>query len=398
MLRRLTLASVLFSTACATTGQVETKPATAAAAVEQQMRITNQSPFDVAACQPEKVELPQPANQGILVGAVLSARPQVMECLVDPKSRGPEKTTRVEVKTTVNEQGGTHAISGENLTPEGQACVQKAVDSQVPLAAMPKGAQPVESQTTFVHEAANSPTVTFGINEGSDFSGAVRLAQAQWCDCYTGFNNKAPPILKASVHLKKGSANATAITFDPVGTPEGDQLAACLQAKMAAIPVTLKSDELKFPHRFIHFHSQATEASADLPPEFRFFQIELVRGQRAADSAIAFGARANAAEAYDAIVQKYQKTKDWKLADQLTGKCKALVDSAQKWVDSINAQLQADQQSLATVQELKAKDAAWADVEAKSQEALTGTQQDLASAQQRLKADEAACPKVSYKK
>jgi hypothetical protein len=320
------------------------------------------------------------------------------------------------VKTTVNEQGGTHAITGENLTPEGQACVKQAVDSQVPLAALPKGAQPVESQTIFVHESGNSPTVTFGVNEGSDFSGAVRLAQAQWCDCYAGFGNKTPPVLKASVHLKKGVApkadsaakadTATAtppaptatITFDPVGTPEGDALASCLQGKMAALPVTLKSDELKFPHRFIHFHSQATEASADLPPEFRFFQLELVRGQRAADSAIAFGARANAAEAYDAIVQQYQKTKDWKLADQLTGKCKALVDSAQKWVDSINAQLQADQQSLATVQELKVKDTAWADVETKSQEALTGTQQDLASAQQRLKADEAACPKVSYKK
>jgi hypothetical protein len=398
MLRRLTLASVLFSTACATTGQGDAKPAAAAASVEQQMRITNQSPFDVAACQPKQLSLPQPANQGILVGAVLSTRAQVMECLVDPKTRGAEKTTRVVVKTSVTEQGGTHTVSGENLTPEGQACAQKVVDTQVPLAALPKGAQPVESETTFVHEAGNSPTVTFGINEGSDFSGAVRLAQPQWCDCYTGFGNKAPPLLKASIHLKKGQANAAAITFDPVGTPEGDQLAACLQAKMAALPVTLKSDELKFPHRFIHFHSQATEASADLPPDFRFFQLELVRGQRAADSAIAFGARANAAEAYDAIVQKYQKTKDWKLADELTGKCKALTDAAQKWVDTINSQLQADQQSLATVQELKAKDAAWGEVETKSQEAITATQQDLTSAQERLKADEAACPKVNYKK
>jgi hypothetical protein len=397
MLRRLTLASVLFSTACATTGQGD-KPATAAASVEQQMRITNQSPFDVAACQPRQMSLPQPANQGILVGALVSVRPQLMECLVDPKARGPEKTTRVVVKSTVTEQGGTHAISGENLTPEGQACLQKAVDSQVPLAALPAGSQPVESQAEFVHESGNSPTVTFGINEGSDFSGAVRLAQAQWCDCYAGFNNKAPPMLKSSIHLKKGVANATTITFDPVGTPEGDQLAACLQQKMAALPVTLQSSELKFPHRFIHFHSQATEASADLPPEFRFFQLELVRSQRAADSAIAFGARANAAEAYDAIVQKYQKTKDWKLADELTGKCKSLVDSAQKWVDTLNSQLQADQQSLANVQELKAKDAAWSDVETKAQEAITRTQQDLTAAQERLKADEAACPKVSYKK
>jgi hypothetical protein len=409
MLRRIAIASLAFTAACAT--QQEAKTGAAPMSKEERMRITNQSPFDVAVCQPKALNLPQPPNQGILVGALLATRPEVMECLVDPKHRGEATTTRVVVKSTVNEQGGTHAVSGENLTPEGQACIQKVVTARVPLTALPKGLQPVESETTFVHETGNSPSVKFGINPGSDFSGAVRLGLSTWCECYAGFATKAPPLLKATVHLKKpakeqpkeGQAKDaqapeaaqpnTTITFDPVGTPEGDQLASCLQAKMQAIPAKLETDELKFPYRFVHFHSAATEPAADLPPELRFFQLELVRGQRSAEAAIAFGARANAAEAYDAIVSKYQKTKDWKLIDELKAKCKGLVASAQSWVDAINAQMQVDQATLALAQELKAKDVAWGEVETKSQEVLAGTQQDLANAQTRLKDDQAACPK-----
>src|SRR5690242_4211711 len=197
MMRRIAIASVLLAAGCA--GQQGAQQKTQGpTTTEERMRITNQSPFDVAVCQSKTPTLPQPPNQGILVGAILATRPEVMECLVDPKSRGEADTTRVVVKTTVNEQGGTHALSGENLTPEGTACIQKVLDARVPLSALPKGAQPVASESTFVHEAGNSPKVKFGINPGSDFSGAVRLAQPTWCDCYAPFTHKAPPILKAN--------------------------------------------------------------------------------------------------------------------------------------------------------------------------------------------------------
>jgi hypothetical protein len=393
MMRRIAIASVLFTAGCAGQQAAQTKQPQGPTTTEERMRITNQPPFDVAVCQQTASTLPQPANQGILVGAILATRPEVMECLVDPKSRGEGTTTRAVVKTNVTDQGGSHAISGENLTPEGTACIQKVVDARVPVAALPKGAQPVTSESTFVHEAANSPSVKFGINPGSDFSGAVRLGQTGWCDCYAGFATKTPPILKANVELKKGAANAVAITFDPVGNPDGDALAACLQGKMMAVPAKLEVDQLKFPYRFIHFNSKSTEPSPELTPELRFFQLELERNQRSANAAIAFGARANAAEAYDAIVSKYQKTKDWKLIDELKAKCKALVDSTQGWITTIDAQLKVDQATLALAQELKAKDAAWGEVETKSQEVINGTQQDLANAQKRLADDQAACPK-----
>jgi len=397
MMRRIAIASILLAAGCAGQQQAQKKGPTT---TEERMRITNQPPFDVAVCQPKALTLPQPPNEGILVGALLSTRPEVMECLVDPKSRGEAESTRVVVKTTVNEQGGTHAITGENLTPEGTACIQKVVDARVPLTALPKGAQEVTSESTFVHEVGNSASVKFGINPGSDFSGAVRLAQEDWCECYAPFANKAPPQLKASVDLKKESATAAEIVFEPTNTPEGDQLAACLQAKMMAIPVKLEVTELKFPYRFTHFHSQATESSADMSPELRFYQLDLLRNQRAANTAIAFGARANAAETYEAVITKFQKTppkKQYDLLPELTSKCNALVEASKQSVDALSAQLQSEQQSLANVQELKAKDAAWGELEGKLQESVTATEQDVKNAQERLKADQGACPKVSYK-
>ncbi|WP_375772444.1 hypothetical protein NR798_16660 [Archangium gephyra] len=397
MMRRIAIASILLAAGCAGQQQAQKKGPTS---TEERMRITNQPPFDVAVCQPKALTLPQPPNEGILVGALLSTRPEVLECLVNPKSRGDAEATRVVVKTTVNEQGGTHAITGENLTPEGTACIQKVVDSRVPLTALPKGAQEVTSESTFVHEVGNSASVKFGINPGSDFSGTVRLAQENWCECYAPFTTKAPPQLKASVELKKESPTAAAITFEPTNTPEGDQLAACLQAKMMALPAKLEVDQLKFPYRFTHFHSQATESSADMSPELRFYQLDLLRNQRAANTAIAFGARANAAETYEAVITKFQKTppkKQYDLLPELTSKCNALVESSKQSVDALSAQLQAEQQSLANVQELKAKDAAWGELEGKLQESVTATEQDVKNAQERLKADQGACPKVNYK-
>jgi hypothetical protein len=392
MLRRLAIGAVLVTAACA--GQQKKEAAAAAATtVHERMRITNQPVFDVAVCHPRALELPQPPNQGILVGALVSTRSQVMECLVDPKDRGPAPTTKVTIKTSVTDQAATHTVTGENLTPEGQACVQDVVNKAVQLQPLAKGGTPVEAEASFIHEMNNSPAVTFGINEGSDFSGHVRLAQPQWCDCYAGYATQAPPVLTAKITLKKASPTPADVIFDPSGNTEGDQLAACLKQKIMALPAKVSSDELTFPHRFVHFHAQATEPAANLPPELRFYQLELVRGQRAADSAIAFGKRANAAETYDAIVAKYQKTKDWKLVPELKEKCSALVKSADGWISAIEAQQAAEQATVTLVQELKAKDEAWAAVEAKSQEALTATQKDLDTAKQRRAADEGACPK-----
>jgi hypothetical protein len=398
------------------------------------MRIANQFPFDTAVCQAQAPALPQPLNQNVLVGALFASQPEVMECLADPRSRGEAKATRVIVKDTVTDQGGKHAISGENLTAEGQACIQKALDTRVPLTALPSGAQPVEYQTEFTHDQDTGVSVKFGLNPGSDYSGGVRLGQPSWCDCYAGFANKVPPSLQATVNLRRikssqeealanartlplpsgmqGDARtaqksaeevekslpvAVDITFDPAGAPEGDQLAACLKEKMMTVPMKLEADQLKFTYRFAHLNSRATEPASHLAPELRFFQMDLMRGQRSADAAIAIGARDGAAAAYDAVVAQFQtasKRKQLDLLSELTTKCGALVTTSQRIVDAIGAQLQVDQQSLTLTQELKAKDPSFGEIETRLQEAVGATQQDLDNAQKRLEADKAICAKL----
>jgi hypothetical protein len=400
MMRRIAIASVLLAAGCAGQQAAQKQPQ-GPTTTEERMRITNQFPFDVGVCQTQPRTLPQPLNQNILLGAMFSAQPEVLECLTSPTSRGDAKATRVAVTATVNDQGGTHAVSGENLSPEGQACVRKALELRVPLTALPTGAKPVEYQTEFNHQQDNNASVKLGLNPGSDFSGAVRLGQPTWCDCYAGFANKVPPTLKATVELKKGLANAAAITFEPVNNPEGDALAACLQGKMMAIPTKLDVDQLKFVYRFIHLNSRSTDAASAqaLAPELRFFQLDLERGQRSADAAIAIGGRESAAAAYDAAVVKFQKTdrkKQQALLPELTSKCNALVAAAQQMVDAMSVQLQVDQRSLALIQELKAQDASFGEAETRLQEAITASQQDLENAQKRVKADQAICPKVNY--
>ncbi|CAM3789714.1 hypothetical protein G4177_11415 [Corallococcus sp. ZKHCc1 1396] len=398
MMRRLAVASVILTAACAGTQKTGDAPADGQKPLskEERLRITNQPPFDLASCFPRDQELPSPANEGVLVGALLSVRPNVLECLVDPANRGPAASTKVTVKTTVNAQGGTHAITGENLSPAGQQCIQQVLDTRVKPAPLAADAKPVEATYDFDHSNANNPSVTMGINDGSDFSGTVRLAEKSWCECFNGFKASTPPVLAADIHIMKGQGNPAEVVFKPSGSTEGDQLASCLQAKVAATPAK-SSTELKFPYRFVFFNSQApVEASASLPPELRFFQLELARTQSAAASAISFGARTNAADTYDAVVQKYSKTKDYRLFDELSAKCNALVESATAWVSALKAQETVDQTTLALVQELKAKEEGWAPVETASQEALSNTQKDLSAAQQRLAADQGACPKKSY--
>jgi hypothetical protein len=398
MLRRLAVASFALTAACAGTQKTDGGAAQGPTSTEERVRITNQPPFDLVACFPREAKLPEQTSQGVILGALLTVRPQVLECLVDPKNRGPAPTTKVQVTTTATDQGTTHAVTGENLTPEGTACIQKRVDT-LQLAALPKGAKPVEASIPFEQTASGLNSVTFGINEGSDFTGSVRLAQAGWCDCYANFKSAVPPTLTAKVKLQKAKQTPAEVTFEPSGSTEGDQLAACLQQKIMALPAKLSSDELGFAYRFVHFHSGAPEAAAaSMAPELRFLQMDLIRTQRAADSAMADGARSSAAQAFAEVVERYQKTKNYKLFDELESKCNALVAADGRVVESIQARQQTEQAALTIAQEMKTKDAeGWTEAEAATQKNLDETVKELAEAQKLAAQDKAACPKKSYK-
>ncbi|SEN24458.1 hypothetical protein SAMN05444354_13517 [Stigmatella aurantiaca] len=391
MLRRLAVASVLVTAACA--GQQKPAAGSAPVSKEERTRISNQPSFDVATCKPHPVTLLQPPNQVYLVGALISARPQIMECLVGPASRSGAESTQVTVKTRLTPTEAAHAVSGTNLTPEGQKCIQDAINAHVPVQPLAQGAQPLEATAEFIHERNNRTTVTMGLNEGSDFSAAVRLAQPQWCECYATYATQAPPLLNARIKLTQASQTPAEVTFEPSGSTEGDQLAACLKEKIAALPAKTTSQELTFPYRFVHFNSQATEASASMPADLRFLQQELVRNQRTANTALAIGARENAAAVYEVLANKYRENprKNYTLIPQLREKCAALETAAQAWVTAVEAQLAGDQQTLTLIQELKAKDPAWTDAETAAQTALGKTQADLQTAQKGRQDDANVC-------
>ncbi|MBZ4422548.1 hypothetical protein [Myxococcus sp. RHSTA-1-4] len=398
MLRRLAVASFALTAACAGTQKTD-GAAQGPTSTEERVRITNQPPFDLVACFPREAKMPAQTSEAVILGALLSVRPQVQECLVDPKNRGPAPTTKVQVKTTVTDQATTHAVTGENLTPEGTACIQKLVDAQVQPALLAKGSAPVEATIPFEQTASGMNSVTFGINEGSDFTGAVRLGLPGWCDCYAGFKDAVPPTLTAKVKLVKAQQTPAEVTFEASGTTEGDQVSACLKQKMMALPAKLSSDELGFSYRFVHFNSGASEeAAAKMAPELQFLQMDLVRTQRAADAAMADGARATAAKAFAEVVERYQKTKNYKLFDELESKCNALVAADARIVETLQARQQTEKAALTIAQEMKTKDAeGWTDAEAATQKNLDETVKELADAQKLAAQDKAACPKKTYK-
>src|SRR5438067_5990866 len=74
---------------------------------ESKLKIANQSYFDLANCFPRKLEIPAPATVEAMVGYMVAARPQIMECLVDPQNRGPEKETQISIKAEVTDAAVT---------------------------------------------------------------------------------------------------------------------------------------------------------------------------------------------------------------------------------------------------------------------------------------------------
>src|SRR5262245_46629499 len=94
---------------------------------QQQQKLENISYFDLGVCFPRDLDVPSPPNTDSLMGFQIAMRPQIMECLVNPLNRGKAAETTVTLKTTVTDSGVEHHVSGPNLTPDGQSCIQAAM-------------------------------------------------------------------------------------------------------------------------------------------------------------------------------------------------------------------------------------------------------------------------------
>ncbi|MBF5042529.1 hypothetical protein FGE12_08960 [Aggregicoccus sp. 17bor-14] len=397
MFRRLAVAAFALSVAACASKQKAPEGNTQGAPVskETRARLNNLTYFDLATCNPRPLKAPEPANQPGIIGAVVATRPQVLECLVDPKNRGPAETTRVVVNATVDQTQAKFAVSGDNMTPTGTACVEKVLAERIPLKPLPAGAQPVTAQAEIVH-GGRAPAVTMGINPASDIAGTIRLNQPHFCECYADYQDSVPPELKVALDLPAKATKLSPPAFEPA--PGAEKLTACLTQKLQALDFTATDAETKLPaYPFFAINSNAGEAAAGLAEDLRFTHLDAVRGQRVADVAMAVGSRVNAVTTYDAAVVAYKANPKKVNPQELVDKCAALVKADDTWIASLTKQGELADRTLAFVQESKAKDPAWGEVEAPAQAQVDTAKKDLAEAQAAKVADQKVCPKVSYK-
>lgn len=414
MSRRLVAAlSISVLSACATqqaaTATPEEKkagqPAVEKMSVQQVM-------FDLAACGPRDFELPVPANKEALLSSFLMGRPMFNECFVDPKHRGTAPETQAKVKATVTDAEVKFEITGTNLTPEGQACLEAAL-KKLPIKPLPKGAAALTLEMPPLSHGVNSPAVNLGINIASDIVGTIRVEQPAWCDCYREVGvNPAPTVLAAlklnpepaaesgdkkkdDKKVEAGAAKALELQMKAPADPLAAKLSSCLEQKIKAVVLPKPATTVQVTYAFLLLNSYATAEAPDSEPALQFQQVEAIRGQKVADVVRSVGQKTNDAAAYDAIVAKYKASKDFRLVKEMKEKCAAVLAADDKWTVALNALQDTDKHILTLVQGLKAKDAAsWSPVEAGLNQRIAETQAELPRAAQVKQRDADACPKV----
>ncbi len=361
-----------------------------------QQRIVNINPIDLGVCFPKAPAIGDKLNDEILTGVLIAARPVVMECLVDPKNRGPADETKLGIKTTLTSGKLSHVLEGANTTPAGEACIRTGLDKFA--ASIPdweKKAQAsgtAKAEVQYQHVASVMPSVKMGVSEGSDVAGTIRLAQPTYCDCYGAWKDAPPAVLKASIKLtEKG---APAITIDPSTEAGAAEVTACLQPKLAALPLKTTSLELTTPYKFMFLNSSHDGMFPGAAPELSFAQYELARNQRLATAVIALGSRSIAAAAYDNLVQTYKKKPESVTAAQLIEGCNALVKTDDDYIGTLEKQLTLEQDALKMLTEFTAKDATWAPVKDGTTQNVDATKKELENGKGYKKADQDACPKV----
>jgi hypothetical protein len=332
----------------------------------EQQRVVNLVPFDVASCFPQKPALPTPPNAESVAAALRTARPSVLECLVDPSTHGPWRDTAI----TLN----GHTVTGGNLQESGKACIEKVIAAL----GLPESApeSPVE-----IHSSL--PGVKLGINTASDIAGAIRIAQGQWCDCYQG----APPAtLTLNVKVKPGAA-------PEVKTDAAGALATCLSDKVKALPLKAPT-ETQVPYLFLFMDSRGDAEIGGAPPELQFQQLDAIRSRKSAESALAVGVRIAAVSAYDALVAKYNAAKKpLSMVKEIKARCGDLVKADDALVAALEAQGKLDQHTADLAASFAAKNAEWKNAQDAASSQAQATTAEVGKVKAARDADAKVCPK-----
>jgi hypothetical protein len=332
----------------------------------EQQRVVNLVPFDVASCFPQKPALPTPPNAESVAAALRTARPSVLECLVDPKARGPAADTVVSLNG--------HTVAGTNLESSGKTCVEKAVAALGLPQSAPEA--PIELRNA-------GPGVKLGVNAASDVAGAIRVAQAQWCDCYEG----APPAT-LTLNVKVKPTGAPEVKTDAAGA-----LATCLSEKVKALPLKTPS-EMQVPYTFFFLDSRAEAETGGALPELQFQQLDAIRSRKSAESALAVGARIAAVSTFDALIAKYNAAKKpLSMLKEIKARCADLVKADDALVAALEAQGKLDQHTADLAASFVAKNAQWKNAQDAASSQAQATTAEVEKVKAARDADAKVCPK-----
>lgn len=253
-------------------------------------KVANIIPFDIASCFPPKAT--PAANPEGVSGALRLLRPHVIECLADGKLRAGDVTVTVAT--------GEAGLTVTGADGAAKACIEKAASGLT----LPAG---VKASAEF---RVGGVPVKLGINAASDIAAAIRLGQAQWCDCYA---SKVASVQELEVRAKAGAAT------------EVKGASGCLADKVKALKFS-PPNETRLPYTFFFIDSRNDAEAADAPPELAFQNLDAIRARRSAESAMAVGNRIVAVVTYDDLVKTYNaKKKPFKMLKELIEKCQEIV-------------------------------------------------------------------------
>jgi len=387
----------------------------AAAASTERQKVVNLVPFDFSTCSPAKLDLGKTANEYTPQAAFRASRPAIMECLADARNLKPSGPTKGTVSIVIDQSGSTVKVNGDGVPPATQACIEKAVRTELGNLALRPGAKPVNFEGPFDQDPASA--VRFGVNESSDALGTIRLALPQMCSCFEPARTQAPAPLKGNVQIVRepksrpadgGTVSPTGVTSTLLGTdPAGGPVASCLNPRIEALALKTTSDTLTFPAELLLVNSNATaDMVSTAVPQIQFSQLDGVRELRQAEAYAALTRRQQVADTYDDLVGRYQtgsKSKDPKqrkaanaLVKDLTTTCAALVKADDEFTAALEVEKSVEQRALDLAQSLKAKDPSWADAERASTAAVAETQKQIDSSKALRTANEKVCPKMKF--
>ncbi|MBS2026531.1 MAG: hypothetical protein JST54_01395 [Deltaproteobacteria bacterium] len=369
----------------------------------EKQRIANPGYFDVATCAPAKPKLSGTPNKQTLQGALQFARPLLWDCLTDPKSHGPDAVAKLSVDVSVANKALATKVSGTNVTPDGIACAQKAVDRY--LGSLGIDASKLAADTAARYELNRNlggafPAPVLGLNEASDAAARVRLALPTACDCFGDVATTAPyAVLKGQLKLSKpekpAEVSPSEVTFPPTNDAAGDKLAACLKGKVSALKMPAPTNDLIVPFTVRLVNSNVGGKLPGATPDVQFAQYDLESSLAGAQALVDDGARMAPAAHFSELINGYNAHKKGLKLTDVAASCPPLLEADKQLVDDTQHFVDLSKEIHAFIAELAAKEPAWAPSEKATAARADAVQKQLAAVQTERDGDAANCAKVT---